>query len=72
MARSASRRRRTGLFAGPNDPLMAIEEVAQWSQHTRGQVRFHIIEGDHFFLTGAAHALLSLLAEELRGTLESI
>ncbi|MFC9945741.1 thioesterase II family protein [Streptomyces pratensis] len=38
-------------LTGDRDPLVPVEDVARWRDHTTGAFRLQVLPGDHFYLT---------------------
>lgn len=50
------------VFAAASDPLVRVEEAAEWAAYTSAQYRLHRLPGDHFFLQQPdAHLVAGLL-----------
>jgi medium-chain acyl-[acyl-carrier-protein] hydrolase len=52
-------------FAGHDDPLATGDQTAAWRTQTRGEFKFHVLPGDHFFIRSASSLLLRYLSEYL-------
>ncbi|MDX6353293.1 MAG: hypothetical protein QOF98_196 [Streptomyces sp.] len=46
------------VFAGDKDPLLPLDRVAGWAEHTTAECRVHTIPGGHFFLHESSAVLL--------------
>lgn len=52
-------------FAGAADPEAEPHTVAAWSRHTRGELTFDLLPGDHFFIHAQRAELLARLSGDL-------
>jgi surfactin synthase thioesterase subunit len=60
------------VFAGDRDPLLPLDRVAGWAQHTSAGCQVHTVPGGHFFLHESSTLLLrtvSLLLASRSGRL---
>ena len=44
---------------------MTRADLDGWAEHTDGELRVHVLPGDHFFLATAQAELLALVGQEL-------
>ncbi len=58
-------------FGGDNDPEVALEDIAEWGDHTTAAFAIKTFAGGHFFIHAARDAVLNVIADELRGTFPS-
>jgi medium-chain acyl-[acyl-carrier-protein] hydrolase len=52
-------------FGGLGDVEVTREDLALWSEHTRGPFRLRMLPGDHFFLHGARDLIAESVARDL-------
>ncbi|WP_156724832.1 thioesterase II family protein [Streptomyces apocyni] len=52
-------------FAGADDHLFAVSDVAAWARHTSAPFTLHVVPGDHFFLHSHPELLWKTIGAEL-------
>ncbi|MFP3989665.1 alpha/beta fold hydrolase [Streptomyces sp. E11-3] len=52
-------------FAGADDPLFAVADVAGWARHTTEPFTLHVVPGDHFFFHSHQEQLCKTLGAAL-------
>jgi medium-chain acyl-[acyl-carrier-protein] hydrolase len=52
-------------IGGTRDPLVSVEELAAWREHTRARFHVQVLSGDHFYARSNPGALLSLLSRQM-------
>jgi medium-chain acyl-[acyl-carrier-protein] hydrolase len=52
-------------FGGLGDEEISREDVAAWSDHTRGRFRLRMLPGDHFFINSGKDLVLESVARDL-------
>ena len=52
------------LVNGREDRWIDPAHVAEWDQHTTGEVSCHFFDGDHFYLPQQTNALVRLILDE--------
>jgi medium-chain acyl-[acyl-carrier-protein] hydrolase len=54
------------VFAGSRDHAVPVASVAAWKKATSVNFHFHLIEGDHFFLSEALPSIAAVISARLR------
>jgi surfactin synthase thioesterase subunit len=53
------------LFAGESDPVVSVEDITAWDQHTSEHAKLHVLRGGHFFTRDSEETFLPLLTRIL-------
>ncbi len=53
------------VFGGEHDQIVGRNDLAAWSEHTRGPLNLRMLEGDHFFLRGAQPIIVREISRQL-------
>jgi surfactin synthase thioesterase subunit len=53
------------LFAGRDDTIVGVGEVAEWKRHTSVDSRLHVVPGGHFFFRDHPDSFLARLSSAL-------
>ncbi|TVX91696.1 thioesterase II family protein [Paenibacillus agilis] len=53
-------------FAGANDPMVSVEEMAQWGEVTESTFDLVEMEGDHFYIHHSMNRLASVIQQQLQ------
>jgi surfactin synthase thioesterase subunit len=49
-------------FAGSSDPVVRVEDMAGWANHTSGPFELNVVPGDHFFLAQSRDSVLGVIS----------
>jgi medium-chain acyl-[acyl-carrier-protein] hydrolase len=58
-------------LGGDKDPVVSLEELSRWRDLTKSSFKFRVLRGDHLFLRSAQSAILEIVSNELRATLQT-